>query len=197
VLGTYLLTKAFLNQSPAPTGTPVLIAISSAASHAGPWPGPMSGYGASKLAAASAIEYLQAENPKLKAFNVHPGIVGSDINDKAAQPHLPPRDSPELVAHTAVWLAGPDSDFLKGHYLWANWDVEELIKAKDKIAAAPELFHLTLEGWSNTTLGYSLLRYFISRQTKLLGKYKLLGNSLPRQPRSARHCIIAVTPMLE
>jgi NAD(P)-dependent dehydrogenase (short-subunit alcohol dehydrogenase family) len=149
VLGTYLLAKSFVNQSPNPTGTPIFIGINSAASHFGPAVGPMSGYGASKLAAASVIEYLQAENPKLKAFNVHPGIVDSDMNTKAAQAHLQPTDSPELVAHLAVWLAGPDSDFLKGRYLWANWDIEELVNAKDKITANPALFHLTLDGWSN------------------------------------------------
>jgi NAD(P)-dependent dehydrogenase (short-subunit alcohol dehydrogenase family) len=149
VLGTYLLAKSFVNQSPNPTGTPVFIGINTAASHVGPIAGPMSGYGASKLASASLIEYLQAENPKLKAFNVHPGIIKSDMNEKAAQDHLQPTDSPELVAHFAVWLAGPESEFLKGRYLWANWDVEELVKAKDKITATPELFHLTLEGWSN------------------------------------------------
>ena|ERR1700761_3102503 len=78
-----------------------------------------------------------------------PSIVESDMNTKATQAYLQRTDSPELVAHLAVWLAGPDSDFLKGRYLWANWDLEELMNAKDKITANPTLLHLTLDGWSN------------------------------------------------
>ena len=25
-----------------------------------------------------------------------------------------------------VWLSGPEAGFLKGKYVWANWDVDEL-----------------------------------------------------------------------
>jgi NAD(P)-dependent dehydrogenase (short-subunit alcohol dehydrogenase family) len=148
-LGTYLLAKAFVNQSPKPPKTPVFIGINSGASHAGPILGPMSGYAASKLAAASVIEYLQSEHPEMKAFNVQPGVVKSDMHKKAGQESLQASDSPELVAHMAVWLAGPDSDFLKGRFIWANWDVEELVRGKDKITADPALFRLTWEGWNS------------------------------------------------
>ncbi|KAK1249388.1 hypothetical protein MKX07_002904 [Trichoderma sp. CBMAI-0711] len=149
VLGTYLLGKYFLNQSQPARGKPVFVGVNTGAAHMGPAAGPMSGYVSSKLAAASVVEFLQAENPNIKAFNVSPGIVKSDMADKANMPHLPPQDSPELMANFAVWLAGPESDFLSGRFLWANWDVEELVAAKDKIEANPGLLHLTLEGWWN------------------------------------------------
>jgi len=149
VLGTYLLAKAFLNQPLAPTGTPVFIGVNTGVAHLGPLVGPMSGYGTSKLAAASVVEFLQAENPHLKAFNVSPGVVKSDMSNKASNPNFPAVDSPDLMGHLAVWLASPESDFLKGRFIWANWDIEELIKAKDKIDAAPSLLRLTLEGWSD------------------------------------------------
>ncbi|KAH0491053.1 hypothetical protein TgHK011_002499 [Trichoderma gracile] len=149
VLGTYLLGKYFLNQSQPVRGKPVFVGVNTGAAHMGPAAGPMSGYVSSKLATASVVEFLQAENPNIKAFNVSPGIVKSDMADKANMPHLPPQDSPELMANFAVWLAGPESDFLSGRFLWANWDVEELAAAKDKIEANPGLLHLTLEGWWN------------------------------------------------
>lgn len=149
VLGTYLLGKYFLNQSQPVRGKPVFVGVNTGAAHMGPAAGPMSGYVSSKLATASVVEFLQSENPNIKAFNVSPGIVKSDMADKANMPHLPPQDSPELMAHMAVWLAGPASDFLSGRFLWANWDVEELVAAKDKIEANPGLLHLSLEGWWN------------------------------------------------
>lgn len=149
MLGTYLLAKSFLNQPQPPEGVPVFIGVNTGMAHLGPATGPSSGYAVSKLAAASVVEFLQAENPDLKAFSVSPGIVQSDMAVKANNPNLEATDSPELMANLAVWLASAESDFLKGRFLWANWDVEELMKAKDKIVGAPGLLRLTLEGWSN------------------------------------------------
>ncbi len=149
VLGTYLLAKAFLNQPQPPTEAPVFISVNTGVAHLGPAAGPVSGYGASKLAGASVVEFLQAENPDLKAFSVSPGVVQSDMADKARSLNFEPTDSPELMANLAVWLASSESDFLKGRFLWANWDVEELVKAKEKLASAPGLLRLTLEGWSS------------------------------------------------
>ncbi|KAL7792067.1 hypothetical protein V8C37DRAFT_136213 [Trichoderma ceciliae] len=149
VLGTYLLGKYFLNQSQPLRGKPVFVGVNTGAAHFGPATGPMSGYASSKLATASVVEFLQAENPNIKAFNVSPGVVQSEMSEKANTPGFPTTDSPELMAHFAVWLAGPNSDFLNGRFLWANWDVEELIAAKDKLAANPGQLRLTLEGWSS------------------------------------------------
>lgn len=33
-----------------------------------------------------------------------------------------------LPAHFAVWLASPEADFLHGRFLWAHWDVEQMIQ---------------------------------------------------------------------
>lgn len=148
VLGTYLLGKYFTTQSQPVRGKPAFVGVNTGAAHLGPAAGPMSGYVSSKLATASVVEFLSVENPNFKAFNVSPGVVQSEMSDKASMPHFPPQDSPDLMAHFAVWLAGPESDFLNGRFLWANWDVDELIAAKDKFAANPAQLHLALEGWS-------------------------------------------------
>lgn len=147
VLGTYLLGKYFINQSQAPREKPVFVGVNTGATHLGPAAGPMSGYLTSKIATASVVEFLQAENPNIKAFNVSPGMVQSDMSAKSNVKGYSFTDSPELMANFAVWLAGPESDFLNGRFLWANWDVEELIAAKDKIAANPDQLRIIFGGW--------------------------------------------------
>lgn len=38
-----------------------------------------------------------------------------------------------LPADFIVWAASPEADFLKGKFVFANWDVEELKVKKDQI----------------------------------------------------------------
>jgi hypothetical protein len=45
-----------------------------------------------------------------------------------------------------VWLASPEARFLKGKYLWANWDVDELKERKDEIEKS-SLLSIGLQGW--------------------------------------------------
>ncbi|KAM0522523.1 hypothetical protein ACHAPE_002114 [Trichoderma viride] len=155
VLGTYLLAKYFINQSQAPRGKPVFIGVNTGANHLGPAAGPMSGYLTSKIATASVVEFFQAEYPDIRAFNVSPGMVQTDMSAKSNVKGYAFDDSPSLMANFAVWLAGPDSDFLNGRFVWANWDVEELIAAKDKIAANPEQLRVIVGGWQE---GYAKLK---------------------------------------
>ena len=42
-------------------------------------------------------------------------------------------DDVGLPAGFMVWHASPESRFLKGKYLWANWDVDELKARKEQI----------------------------------------------------------------
>lgn len=39
----------------------------------------------------------------------------------------------------AVWLASPEADFLNGKFVWAQWDVDELIGMKKRIKEEPML----------------------------------------------------------
>jgi hypothetical protein len=39
----------------------------------------------------------------------------------------------ELFGSTTVWLAGADADFLRGRFVAANWDVDELLEHKNEI----------------------------------------------------------------
>ena len=45
-----------------------------------------------------------------------------------------------------VWLASPEAQFLKGKFLYANWDVDEL-KARAKEIEMSGQLSIGLDGW--------------------------------------------------
>jgi hypothetical protein len=49
-----------------------------------------------------------------------------------------------LPADFVVWVASEDAAFLKGKYVWANWDVGELVERKAEIVEKK-----LLEMWLN------------------------------------------------
>jgi len=46
-----------------------------------------------------------------------------------------------------VWLASPEAAFLKGKFVWANWDVEELKSQAEEIASNPFYMTTGTLGW--------------------------------------------------
>lgn len=48
-------------------------------------------------------------------------------------------DTPELVGGVGVWLSTEQADFLKGRYVSANWNVEELVERKEEIVGDNKL----------------------------------------------------------
>jgi hypothetical protein len=55
-------------------------------------------------------------------------------------------DIVSLPASFNVWLASDEARFLKGKYLWTNWDVDEL-KARAKEIEESTQFTIGLVGW--------------------------------------------------
>ena len=55
----------------------------------------------------------------------------------------------ELPGSYVVWLTTPDADFLKGRFVYANWDIEEL-KAKKAEILKDNLLTLTVKGMDST-----------------------------------------------
>ena len=51
-----------------------------------------------------------------------------------------------LPACFHVWLASPEARFLKGKFLWANWNVDEL-KAQATEIEESTRFNIGLVGW--------------------------------------------------
>lgn len=54
-----------------------------------------------------------------------------------------------LPASFSVWLASGEAHFLKGKYLWANWDVDELKARAKELEDSPQLT-IGLVGWPFT-----------------------------------------------
>jgi hypothetical protein len=57
-----------------------------------------------------------------------------------------PWDDVQLPGQFAVWLASEDAAFLKGRFVWANWDVRELLERKGEFESDPELLKVALKG---------------------------------------------------
>ena len=48
-------------------------------------------------------------------------------------------DLAELPPWSTVWAASPEAEFLKGKFIWSNWDVEELIAKKEELLSSHDL----------------------------------------------------------
>lgn len=143
VLQTYLRANA--HHSPDTPRT--VINMASGAAHL---PFTMTGgsYGSSKLAISKITEYAHHEYPSWNIFNMQPGVVATDL---ARQAGRQAEDEPELPAGFAVWLAAhPDSRKLNGKFLWASWDINEVLEDVEEIQQR-DLLTLTLKGWAEDT----------------------------------------------
>ena len=102
-------------------------------------------YGISKLANSKMMEYIHHENPSWNVFNMQPGVVATDLAKQAGR-KAP--DSPSLPAGFAVWLsASPEARRLNGRFIWANWDIDEVLEKIEEIQRR-DLLTLTLKGWA-------------------------------------------------
>ncbi|KAF2823307.1 NAD(P)-binding protein [Ophiobolus disseminans] len=127
VLGSFNVLSSFV---PVGAQNAVVVNTTSAAVNARV-PGE-SAYSASKVATTRLFEHFQDENPGLRVVNVAPGVVVTDMGRKAVHAFevmglpLPPEDDIRLPASYLVWAASAEAEFIKGKFVWVNWDVDEL-----------------------------------------------------------------------
>ncbi|KAL8838116.1 MAG: hypothetical protein Q9170_002257 [Blastenia crenularia] len=141
--GSLNVAQAFLRYA-APDA--VVIETNSSAAHINFAPG-FSAYSVAKLAVFRFWDALAFENPELSVFHVQPGIVATDMNREAGGTDaIGFSDDVSLPASFNVWVASPEARFLKGKFLWANWDVDEL-KAKANAIESTTQFNIGLGGW--------------------------------------------------
>ena len=89
----------------------------------------------------------------MRVVNVHPGQVtetemaakakGTTTQDLGR--HI---DDAQLAGDFTVWLLSEEARFLKGKFVWVNWDVEELKGRKEEIEGNSFLT-LGLDGFSS------------------------------------------------
>jgi hypothetical protein len=55
-----------------------------------------------------------------------------------------------LPGHFSVWAATPEASFLHGHFVWANWDVNELKSGpvREQIDSDEHFLKVGVEGLS-------------------------------------------------
>ncbi|OAL50017.1 NAD(P)-binding protein [Pyrenochaeta sp. DS3sAY3a] len=119
LLGSFNAVQAILPLL-APRAT--ILNISSGIAHIAPLPG-FWAYAALKIALVKMFEFVQEEWPLLGVFSVQPGVVETELNRVSK---VPGQDDVALPGHFNVWLASPEAEFLKGKFVWVNWDVDEL-----------------------------------------------------------------------
>ena len=141
IKGTLLTFQAFMAHKS--SNSPTFISLNTGGAHAGEAP-TLSGYAVSKAGLARLIPYLQLEHSDVRIVSMHPGVLDSEMGDKAGMPVS--RDDMSLPSSFAVWLASPAAAWLGGRFLWSNWDVDELAERKDEIVANDEL-KMTLKGF--------------------------------------------------
>ena len=132
-IAPFNFAKAYLAMPMPAGGTKTIINISSGAAH---MPGHFRvGYGSSKAAGVQVMQNFasQYRDSGVRVFSFHPGSyytagVAANIPKDMVQ-----WEDIQLPAHFARWLAGPESGFLHGRFLWANWDVDELIAMKERM----------------------------------------------------------------
>ena len=130
-----------------------------------------SAYTASKMAQVKLFEHIAAENSDIFVVSVHPGVIQTDmlaatetmrslssdiIDDSKSLPnlchHLTLGDlmkefAVSLPAHFLVWITSPEAKFLRGRWVSANWDVDELKSKSDRIQQDANYLTANIIGW--------------------------------------------------
>jgi NAD(P)-dependent dehydrogenase (short-subunit alcohol dehydrogenase family) len=151
--GSFTVAQSFLSYA-APEA--VLINVSSGVAHVNVSPDGSS-YAVAKAAGVRFFQALAYEHPELTIYNLQPGMVITDMAKEAGfgvegveltneqKEMMKLVDEASLPGAFVVWLASPEARFLKGKFVWSNWDVEELKARKTEIEAG--LLDIGLLGW--------------------------------------------------
>ncbi|OBT89059.1 hypothetical protein VE02_02016 [Pseudogymnoascus sp. 03VT05] len=141
--GSLFVAKAFLRHS---STDAVAIEINSSAALVN-FSSAFASYSVAKLAVFRLWDSLAFANPGLNIFHVQPGIVDTAMNrETGGVDAVGFEDHVSLPGSFNLWLASPEARFLKGKYLWANWDVDEL-KARAKEIKSSAQLSIGLDGW--------------------------------------------------
>ncbi|KAM0794046.1 hypothetical protein BDR22DRAFT_827265 [Usnea florida] len=142
------LVHEFLSHTPAPCREKVILDISSAVAYL--MIPKRSAYSVSKLAFTQWLARLQQElvdDESIRIHSFHPGSVWTDcIRGLGMSKESFAWDDVQLPGQFAVWLASKEAAFLKGRFVWANWDVEELVGRKGEFERDTELLTVGLKG---------------------------------------------------
>ncbi|KAK1059021.1 hypothetical protein LTR74_012910 [Friedmanniomyces endolithicus] len=147
IKGSYNLTKTFM---PSRNPDSTIISVNAGSIQVpGPFSAGFSSYNSSKFAVLKMFEILAVENRDVHVVSMHPGVVDTEMKRKNDMPS-PHMDAVELPSHFAVWLCSQEAKFLRGKFVWSNWDVEEIIAKRVEIENSL-LLTANCIGWPFTT----------------------------------------------
>lgn len=146
ILGTAIVTQQYL-KAKGNTASGIVLNCSTLAIHSR-WPllG-WAGYNSSKLAQARIFETLRFEHPETRFLSIHPGQIESDGYSRsgAPEPEQGMTDG-KLAGQFFAWAATEEAEFLKGRFVWAEWDIDDLKAKKDEIIEK-DLLSITIDGF--------------------------------------------------
>ncbi|GBE89714.1 Short chain dehydrogenase citE [Sparassis crispa] len=138
--GTFNVTHAFLPLLTKCGGDRTIMNLVSAAAH---WAiKHCSAYQTSKFALMRFTELLMEDHGDqgVLAYAVHPCATPTDMNaDLPEEVKKRLIDTPELAAHSIVWLARERREWLGGRYVSTQWDVDELLQKTQEIVKGDKL----------------------------------------------------------
>ncbi|CCM03044.1 uncharacterized protein FIBRA_05162 [Fibroporia radiculosa] len=141
IRGTYEVTRASLPLLVECDGSKTVIIVTSRAA-LGAVQSQLSAYVMSKLAQLRFAELIVSEyaDKGVVAHSVQPGVILTDMAADFPEDlkHLIV-DTPEIAAHTIVWLARERREWLSGRYVSSQWDVEELEAKRQEIVDGDKL----------------------------------------------------------
>lgn len=89
----------------------------------------------SKAALARWSELIAVDVPEMTArfISIHPGAIPTAMGIKSGLDGVFPRTDPKLAGNFMAWASSEEARFLAGRFAWVNWDVAELVAAKEEI----------------------------------------------------------------
>lgn len=150
-LGNANLVREFLGDfSPASSKSAkkekVVIDISTAGIHLG-FSTKLAAYSASKIAFTQWLAQLQLEtmDQGVRIHSVHPGAVFTDAAvGQGFEETTLEFDDVQLPGRFVVWLSSGEGRFLKGRFVWCNWDVTELEEMREEFENNEKLLKIGL-----------------------------------------------------
>ncbi|KAL7949502.1 hypothetical protein V8C42DRAFT_311072 [Trichoderma barbatum] len=136
VLSAFNAINAWVPLAP-PGDKAVLINVSSMMAHGTPVPTNFA-YSISKAANLKMLDYFAIENPAIHVVSIQPGIINTELGGDDMPVFVAP-DTTDLPGQFCPWLLTDEARFLRNKFVWANWDVEELVARKDEIVGTRAL----------------------------------------------------------
>ncbi|KAI0172771.1 hypothetical protein GGR52DRAFT_546011 [Hypoxylon sp. FL1284] len=143
--GALWVSRAFVRHA-APDG--VAVAINSWGAHLS-LNDNFGSYCVAKMACYRLWDTIALEHPNLAIFHTQPGVIITEMNlsvGGAESFEGVKTDHVSLPASFNLWLASPEARFLKGKFLWCNWDIDEL-KAQAKELENSTKLNIDMVGW--------------------------------------------------